>query len=95
MAIDAQTFLSYFLIKDVETVEQAMEAMEELLQFLDINGRIELKTVALENILGLTGSEDGIRILSKSWNQLFPLLVKIAGNDKSELLRKDASLALM
>lgn len=95
MAIDAQPFLSYFLIKDVETVEQAMEAMEELLQFLDINGRIELKTVALENILGLTGSEDGIRILSKSWNQLFPLLVKIAGNDKSELLRKDASLALI
>lgn len=71
MAIDAQPFLSYFLIKDVETVEQAMEAMEELLQFLDINGRIELKTVALENILGLTGSEDGIRII-KILESTFP-----------------------
>ena len=72
-----------------------MEAIQELFQFLDINSRVDLKTVALENILGLTGSSDGIQLLTSSKSTIFPLLLKIASDDKSEALRKDASLALI
>ena len=72
-----------------------MEAIQELFQFLDINSRVDLKTVALENILGLTGSPDGIQLLTSSKSTIFPLLLKIASDDKSEALRKDASLALI
>ena len=41
-----------------------MEAIKELLQFLDLDARIDVKTVALQNILGLTGSPEGLELLS-------------------------------
>ena len=41
-----------------------MEAIRELLQFLDLDARIDVKTVALQNILGLTGSPEGLELLS-------------------------------
>ncbi len=71
-----------------------MEAITEILQFLDLNARIELKSVALDNILGLTASPDGLELLGKV-APMFLLLADISQNDKSEALRKDASLALI
>ena len=41
-----------------------MEAVKELLQFLELSARVDVKTVALEHILGLTGSPEGLEILS-------------------------------
>ena len=71
-----------------------MEALTEILQFLELNSRPELKSVALDNILGLTASEDGVELL-KNFKQLFLPLANIALQDKSEALRKDAALALI
>ena len=51
-----------------------MEAIQELFQFLDINSRVDLKTVALENILGLTGSPDGIQLLTSSKSTIFDIV---------------------
>ncbi len=41
-----------------------MEVVKELLQFLKLDARIDVKTVALQNILGLTGSPEGLELLS-------------------------------
>ena len=54
-----------------------MEAVQEILQFLDLNTRIDLKGTALESILGLTASEEGANLLSNV-KELFMLLVTIA-----------------
>jgi len=71
-----------------------MEAVQEIIQFLDLNARVELKSVALDNVLGLTASDEGVILLSNV-NDLFKLLPNIAEKDKSEALRKDAALALI
>ena len=71
-----------------------MEAIREILQFLELDARIELKSVALDNVLGLTGSEDGIGLL-RNVKELYLPLAAIAYKDKSEALRKDAALALI
>ena len=71
-----------------------MEAVQEIIKFLDLNARIELKSVALDNVLGLTASDEGVNLLSNV-NDLFKLLPTIAEKDKSEALRKDAALALI
>lgn len=70
-----------------------MEAIGELMQFLDINSRLELKTVALESVVGITANVEQFPV--ETWKQIFPLLIKIAFEDKQELLKKDASLALI
>ena len=36
-----------------------MESVQEIIQFLDLNARIELKSVALDSVLGLTASDEG------------------------------------
>lgn len=41
-----------------------MEAVREILQFLELSARIDLKTVALQHVLGLTGSPEGLDLLS-------------------------------
>ena len=71
-----------------------MESVQEIIQFLDLNGRIELKSVALDSVLGLTATDEGANLLSNV-KELFLLLVIIAEKDKSEPLRKDAALALI
>jgi hypothetical protein len=41
-----------------------MEAIREILQFLEPTARLDLKTVALQHVLGLTGSPEGLDLLS-------------------------------
>jgi hypothetical protein len=43
-----------------------MEALEEILTFLELSARIDLKTVALQHVLGLTGSPDGLALIAKA-----------------------------
>ena len=63
------------------------------MQFLDISSRIDLKTVALESVVGITSNAEQFPV--ETWQQIFPLLIKIAHEDKSEPLKKDAALALI
>lgn len=69
--------------------------MEEILQFLELGARVDLKSVALENILGLTASNDGVALLDAVSDHLLRLLGTLALEDKSEPLRKDAVMALI
>ena len=71
-----------------------MEAIGEMLQFLSLKGRPELKSAALDSILGLTASPEGLKILTHK-TEIFNLLAGIAAEDSSEALRKDAALALI
>jgi len=50
-----------------------MEAVQEMLQFLELSARVDVKTVALQYILGLTGSPEGQEILSN-----IPQLVNVS-----------------
>ena len=63
------------------------------MQFLDISARLELKTVALESVVGITSNVEQFPV--ETWQKIFPLLIKIAYEDKSEPLKKDAALALI
>jgi hypothetical protein len=71
-----------------------MEELKEMLQFLDLRARVDLKSVSLTYILGLTGSSEGIVLISKV-PDVFVLLTALAVDDKSEPLQKDAALALI
>lgn len=75
-------------------MSEATSALKEVLQFLQLDSRPELKSVALDNVLGLTSSPDGLSLLNQV-PELFHLLANIAQNDKSEVLRKDSALALI
>ena len=52
-----------------------MEELRELLQFLEPSARLDLKTVALQHILGLTGSPEGLELISN-----VPELVRMLEN---------------
>lgn len=65
-----------------------------MLQFLQLGSRIELKSLALDNVLGLTATEEGMALLANV-KGIFTLLATIAEEDKSEPLRKNAALALI
>merc|ERR1712156_919816 len=78
----------------VVNYRRKMESVQEIIQFLDLNARIELKSVALDSVLGLTASDEGVVLLSNV-QKLYKLLAIIAEKDKSEPIRKDAALALI
>ena len=48
-----------------------MDHIREILPFLELSVRIDLKSIALEHVLGLTGSPDGLDLLAN-----FPELVR-------------------
>ena len=72
-----------------------MEAIKEMFQFLTLKSRPELKSVALDSILGLTATSDGLQVLTESESEIFNMLAEIALKDPSDPLRKDAALALI
>ena len=49
-----------------------MDHIREVLPFLELSVRIDLKSIALEHVLGLTGSPDGLALIAN-----FPELVRI------------------
>ena len=51
-----------------------MDALEELAQFLAPTSRIDIKILALEQVLGLTGNEEGRKTLEKCDKVLTALL---------------------
>ena len=84
-----------------------MSEMTELISFLNPkNKRQDIKTLALEHILGMTGSTEGlssIKQIAKEtedvnknlYKTLLSYLVGLTMSSEAELLAKDASLALI
>ncbi|XP_058128998.1 protein HGH1 homolog [Anopheles ziemanni] len=70
-----------------------MEAIEEILPFLSIKSRLDLKAVSLSHVLGLTGSVDGIKLLIQN-ETLLKHLLDLTG-DESESVAKDAVLCFV
>ncbi|XP_026461779.1 protein HGH1 homolog [Ctenocephalides felis] len=70
-----------------------MESLKEILQFLDINARLDLKQVALTHVLSLTGSPEGLSLIT-SLKELLLALLKLT-NDPSDVIAKDAALCLI
>ncbi|XP_046386110.1 protein HGH1 homolog [Ischnura elegans] len=70
-----------------------MEELKELLQFLKSDSRLDLKAVALMQVLGLTGTEDGRRLII-SCPDIISLIVLLC-RDSSESVAKDSCLSLV
>jgi hypothetical protein len=69
------------------------DSLKELLKFIQIGARLDLKVVALEHILGLTGSESGIAALTELPVLLISLISLL--DDSNTPIAKDASLCLI
>ncbi|KAG5682279.1 hypothetical protein PVAND_011642 [Polypedilum vanderplanki] len=65
----------------------------ELIQFLKNETRIELKSVAISNILALTGDKDGIEILISNFEILNAIV--LLTTDKNFVIAKDACFCLI
>lgn len=72
-----------------------MESVNEILPFLALDSRLDLKVLALQHILGLTGTKDGLELLKNVSSKLIDLLLDIMEKCKEEVLCKDASLSLI
>lgn len=78
---------------DPDSCFYKMSELSELLNFLSLESRLDVKCTALEYVLGLTGTQEG-----KEWivanqdtlERLFDLLT-----DSNEIISKDAHLALV
>lgn len=69
------------------------DPLEELLQFLKHESRIDLKHIALDHLVGLSASEDGIKTLLKN-SQVIQHVIDLT-NDKYEDVAKNALLVLV
>ncbi|XP_071452605.1 protein HGH1 homolog [Hetaerina americana] len=70
-----------------------MEELNELMTFLNLDSRLDLKAVALMQILGLTGTEDGRRLIVSS--PAIVRLIILLCTDSSDSVAKDACLSLV
>nr|CAG4649473.1 EOG090X08WK [Scapholeberis mucronata]SVE93719.1 EOG090X08WK [Scapholeberis mucronata] len=70
-----------------------MTEIEELSQFLTIETRLDVKALALQQTLGLTGTADGRQLLTKT-SAIFKNLCQLL-NDSQQSVATDASLALI
>jgi len=67
--------------------------LEELVEFLQLEQRLDLKTVALQHVLGLTGSKDGIQSISE-FPEIVSSVVELF-DDKHPVIHTDAAKALI
>ncbi|XP_076180006.1 protein HGH1 homolog [Ptiloglossa arizonensis] len=70
-----------------------MESLQEICQYLSPNTRLDLKAIALEHVLSITGSSEGRELLLKHPDLLTNLIALI--QDSSTAVSKDAALALI
>ncbi|XP_050490649.1 protein HGH1 homolog [Bombus huntii] len=70
-----------------------MESLQEICQYLNPNTRLDLKAVALEHILSVTGTTEGRELLLKLPDLLTQLIALT--QDSSAAISKDAALALI
>ncbi|XP_056647792.1 protein HGH1 homolog isoform X1 [Diorhabda sublineata] len=69
------------------------EAIEELTKFVQIGARLDLKAIAVEHVLGLTGSEEGLNLILQKPELLTSLISLL--EDKTVAIAKDASMCLV
>ncbi|CAH0548664.1 unnamed protein product [Brassicogethes aeneus] len=70
-----------------------MSEVKEIVKFLHIGARLDLKALALENILGLTGTDDGLKVILDI-PQILVCLISLLG-DRSLPISKDSALCLV
>ena len=71
-------------------------ALNELSEFLDPEGRLDLKSLALQTLLSLTGSQEGRHlILSSPDNSLLSRIARLVFEDVQESVRFDSLLFLV
>ena len=70
------------------------DELKELCQFLTPSSRLDLRSTALDYVLGLTGSKDGVKLLRNHARVLQQLLELIADTSQP-LLCRDAHLAVL
>ncbi|GLV36837.1 uncharacterized protein CBL_02328 [Carabus blaptoides fortunei] len=70
-----------------------METLKELLPFLQIGARLDLKAVATKHILDLTGNQDGLALI-RDYPQILISLLMLT-QDNNATIAKDACLALV
>ncbi len=71
-------------------------ALDELSEFLDPQGRLDLKSLALQTLLSLTGSQEGRHlILSSSNTSLLSRVARLIFDDIQESVRFDSLLFLI
>lgn len=70
-----------------------MDELNEMLNYLNVGSRLDLKSIGLQYILGLTGSDDGKKLLTN-----VPALLRAVVNlihDSSSSVAKDACLCIV
>ena len=71
-------------------------ALNELSEFLDPEGRLDLKSLALQTLLSLTGSQEGRHlILSSPDTPLLSRVARLIFDDVQESVRFDSLLFLI
>nr|CAI5858170.1 unnamed protein product [Callosobruchus analis] len=69
------------------------EALKELTKFLELGARSDLKSVAVDHVLGLSADKEGLRTITSVPQILVSLIALL--NDKFKPVSKEASLALV
>lgn len=70
-----------------------MSELPELLSFLSLDARLDVKCTALEYVLGLTGSESGRKWIKSNKDVVGRLMDLLS--DRDEIISRDAHLALV
>ncbi|CAK1553230.1 unnamed protein product [Leptosia nina] len=71
----------------------AKDPLDELIDFLKPDSRVDLKHISLDHLLGLSGTEDGINIIL-SKEKILQCIIDLT-NDKVEEISKNALLLLI
>ncbi|CAG9861611.1 unnamed protein product [Phyllotreta striolata] len=69
------------------------DSLKELLKFVQIGARLDLKAIAVENVLGLTGSKQGLELVVENAQLLVSLISLL--EDTSIPIAKDACMCLV
>ena len=69
------------------------DPLDEMLEFLKPESRIDLKHISLDHLLGLSGTDDGIQILLQN-ERIIESIINLT-NDKVEEICKNALLLLV
>lgn len=68
--------------------------LEELCQFLTLSTRLDLKSTALDYILGLTGSTEGVKLL-RTHPRILRQLLELTADTSQPVVCRDAHLAVL
>lgn len=68
--------------------------LEELCQFLTLSTRLDLKSTALDYVLGLTGSTEGIKLLRRH-PRILQQLLELTADTTQPAVSRDAHLAVL